>query len=82
MMGTSPDPSHPPNFIIFGEMGVGKSSLINLIAGKDVTKTSSGAQSCTLDSTEHTINLADYQLNVHLYDTVSKHDVFTTYLVC
>jgi ribosome biogenesis GTPase A len=54
-------------------MGVGKSSLINLIAGKDVTKASSSAQSCILNSTEHTIRLTNY-LDVHLYDTVSKHN--------
>jgi predicted GTPase len=54
-------------------MGVGKSSLINLIAGKELAEISSGAKSCTLDSKEHTINLTDYQRDVRLYDTVSKH---------
>jgi hypothetical protein len=73
MEPTSSDPNHrqPPNFIVFGEMGVGKSSLINLIAGEEVTKTSSGAKSCTLNYTEHTIRLIDH-LNIRLYDTVSK----------
>jgi 50S ribosomal subunit-associated GTPase HflX len=62
----------PANFIIFGEMGAGKSSLVNLIAGKPVAVSSSGAMSCTLDSTVYTIRLPDYQREVNLYDTVSK----------
>ncbi|KAJ8597173.1 hypothetical protein M405DRAFT_928237 [Rhizopogon salebrosus TDB-379] len=62
------------NFIIFGEMGVGKSSLVNLIAGKEVAETSRGAQSCTLDSTEHTIRLTDYQFDVHLYNTAGLNE--------
>lgn len=41
----------PRNFIIFGEMGVGKSALVNLIAGEQLSKTCSGAHSCTLEST-------------------------------
>jgi hypothetical protein len=66
-------PTHPQNFVVFGEMGVGKSSLINLIAGKELAEVSSGAKSCTLDSKEHTIDLTDYQRDIRLYDTVSKH---------
>ncbi|KAG1748194.1 hypothetical protein EDB19DRAFT_249686 [Suillus lakei] len=63
-------PSHPQNFIVFGEMGVGKSSLINLIAGEQVAKSSSGIQPCKLGSTEYPIRLSDPQLNVNLFDTV------------
>ncbi|KAG1857838.1 hypothetical protein DFJ58DRAFT_771767 [Suillus subalutaceus] len=62
--------AHPQNFIVFGEMGVGKSSLINLIAGEQVAKSSSGVQSCNLESTEYPIRLSDPQLNVNLFDTV------------
>lgn len=61
---------HPQNFIVFGEMGVGKSSLINLIAGEQVAKSSSGVQSCKLPSTGYSIRLSDPQLNVNLFDTV------------
>ncbi|KAG1886614.1 hypothetical protein F4604DRAFT_1914974 [Suillus subluteus] len=60
----------PPNFIIFGEMGVGKSSLVNLIAGDQLAEASSGAQSCTLQSTEYPVTFSDCQLNVNLFDTV------------
>ncbi|KAG1840864.1 hypothetical protein C8R48DRAFT_781598 [Suillus tomentosus] len=62
--------SRPPNFIIFGEMGVGKSSLVNLIAGNQLATSSSGAQSCTLESTEYPVTFSDPRLNVNLYDTV------------
>jgi 50S ribosomal subunit-associated GTPase HflX len=53
-------------------MGVGKSALVNLIAGDKVAESSSGAQLCTLESTEYNIRLSD--LNVNLFDTVSKHN--------
>ncbi|KAG1725507.1 hypothetical protein EDB19DRAFT_1643988 [Suillus lakei] len=59
-----------PNFIIFGEMGVGKSSLVNLIAGDQLAKSSSGAESCTLQSTEYPVTFSDPRLNVNLFDTV------------
>jgi len=72
MAGTFADSSHAPNFIIFGEMGVGKSSLINLIAGENLAIASSGATSCTLQSTEYKVKLRDSQCEVNLYDTVSK----------
>lgn len=36
------------NIILFGETGVGKSSLVNLIAGKDVATTSGDSDSCTM----------------------------------
>ncbi|KAG1886636.1 hypothetical protein F4604DRAFT_1675516 [Suillus subluteus] len=60
----------PPNFIIFGEMGVGKSALVNLIAGDELAEISSGTQLCTLESTEYPVTFSDSQLNVNLFDTV------------
>jgi len=73
MAGTSADSSQAPtpNFIIFGEIGVGKSSLINLIAGANLATASSGVTCCTLQSTEHKVRLHDSQCEVNLYDTVS-----------
>ncbi|KAF8134436.1 hypothetical protein EV363DRAFT_1323477 [Boletus edulis] len=47
------------NVIVFGESGVGKSSLINLIAGKKVCETSSGALGCTLEYRQHLLDLGD-----------------------
>ncbi|KAI5983713.1 P-loop containing nucleoside triphosphate hydrolase protein, partial [Pisolithus albus] len=37
------------NIILFGETGVGKSSVINLIAGRPVAEVSSDVDSCTMD---------------------------------
>jgi len=45
-----------PNIVLFGEAGVGKSSVINLIAGTKMANTSYGARACTLDSTEYRLN--------------------------
>jgi serine/threonine protein kinase len=66
--------TQPRNFIIFGEMGVGKSALVNLIAGEQLAKSSSGTQSCTLESTEYPIRLSDPMLNVNLFDTVNRRN--------
>ncbi|KAG1891684.1 uncharacterized protein F5891DRAFT_1069586, partial [Suillus fuscotomentosus] len=37
----------PRNVVLYGESGVGKSSLINLIMGRDAAKTSPDALACT-----------------------------------
>ncbi|KAF8552193.1 P-loop containing nucleoside triphosphate hydrolase protein, partial [Imleria badia] len=47
------------NVVVFGESGVGKSSLINLIAGKKVSETSSGALGCTLEYKRYLLDLGD-----------------------
>ncbi|KAL4074334.1 P-loop containing nucleoside triphosphate hydrolase protein [Scleroderma yunnanense] len=68
--------SHPPrstspksiNIVLFGEVGVGKSSLVNLIAGRDAAKVSSDVQACTLDSKDHTFQIGPAQ--VQIWDTV------------
>ncbi|KAG1797324.1 uncharacterized protein HD556DRAFT_250182 [Suillus plorans] len=70
-----PPNTAPLNFIVFGEMGVGKSSLVNLLAGKTVAKSSSGLKSCTLESTEYTIASSEHQLNIRLFDTVGLNNV-------
>jgi len=38
------DPAAPPNIVVFGETGTGKSSVINLIAGRQIAETSSEAK--------------------------------------
>lgn len=53
---------------MFGESGVGKSSVINMIAGKDVTQTSNDAVGCTFRYQCHQVLLDG--LNVNLWDTV------------
>jgi predicted GTPase len=47
------------NVLLFGETGVGKSAIINLIMGKDVAETSPDAEPCTLQHTSHEVNLGD-----------------------
>jgi len=61
-----------PNYIVFGEMGAGKSSLINLIAGKECAKSSPDATSCTLKSTEYEIELPDLHFNI--FDTMGLNE--------
>ncbi|KDQ59852.1 hypothetical protein JAAARDRAFT_33424 [Jaapia argillacea MUCL 33604] len=48
--GPSSDGSRTANVIIFGESGVGKSSIVNMIAGRDVAGTSSSLLGCTFEA--------------------------------
>ncbi|KAF8840311.1 hypothetical protein BDN67DRAFT_1011575 [Paxillus ammoniavirescens] len=57
------------NVVLFGESGVGKSSIINMIMGREVAKYHNGPHGCTLDATPYTITL-DSRINVQLWDTV------------
>jgi ABC-type molybdenum transport system ATPase subunit/photorepair protein PhrA len=68
-----------PNYIVFGAMGAGKSSLINLIAGKECAKSSPDATSCTLESTKYEIELPDLHFNI--FDTVSKYSYLRTHVL-
>lgn len=59
------------NILIFGESGVGKSSLINQVYDKIVVKSSSQAVGCTIENTKVTGTLKDWpHLSFNLYDTV------------
>ena len=60
------------NVILFGDTGVGKSSVINLMAGNDIAKTSSDASGCTMDCKDYQINLGSRQIN--LWDTVGLNE--------
>ncbi|KAH7888365.1 P-loop containing nucleoside triphosphate hydrolase protein, partial [Phlebopus sp. FC_14] len=57
----------PRNIVIFGESGVGKSSVINMIAGRIVARTSSDAVGCTFRHECHLVTLGDASVN--LWDT-------------
>ncbi|KIJ08052.1 hypothetical protein PAXINDRAFT_89446, partial [Paxillus involutus ATCC 200175] len=60
------------NIVLCGETGVGKSSVINLIAGKDVAKVSSDVDGCIMASTAYDIIL-DNQ-NIRIFDTVGLEE--------
>ncbi|KAF8550570.1 hypothetical protein OG21DRAFT_1393268, partial [Imleria badia] len=57
------------NVIICGDSGVGKSSVINLLAGDQVVDVSAGARGRTLDHGSYKINTGMQQFLV--WDTVS-----------
>ncbi|KAG2368979.1 P-loop containing nucleoside triphosphate hydrolase protein [Suillus spraguei] len=56
------------NIVIFGETGVGKSSLINLIAGEDIAPTSPDALPCTTEEHAYEVDIRGQRYTVH--DTV------------
>ncbi|KAG1851679.1 P-loop containing nucleoside triphosphate hydrolase protein [Suillus subluteus] len=56
------------NIVLFGDTGAGKSSLINLIAGKEVARTSPDMQRCTMHWQEYNIGFGDTSYKV--FDTV------------
>jgi hypothetical protein len=61
------------NIVIFGETGAGKSSVINLVAGREVAHTSSGWERCTQHWTEYTI-IFDNGTPYQVFDTVGLED--------
>ncbi|KIJ10289.1 hypothetical protein PAXINDRAFT_34755, partial [Paxillus involutus ATCC 200175] len=68
---------HPPskktiNIILFGESGVGKSSVINLIAGKEITKVSSDVDGCTMASTRYDLTLDNK--SIQIFETVGLEE--------
>ena len=69
---TTSEHTNRRNVLIVGDVGVGKSSLINLISGRNVATTSSGAKSCTLHSQEYNVTLDDVDFSLH--DTAGMHE--------
>jgi GTP-binding protein EngB required for normal cell division len=55
-------------FIIFGKARIGKSSLINVLCGAKVTKTSPGVAGCTFSFSKYRIN------GVTFYDTIGLNE--------
>ncbi|KIM53642.1 hypothetical protein SCLCIDRAFT_1222609 [Scleroderma citrinum Foug A] len=60
------------NAILFGETGVGKSSLINLITGREVAAISADVPRCTMDSKEYTFDIGSAK--VQMWDTVGLNE--------
>ena len=61
------------NVILFGETGVGKTSIINLIAGAEVAKTSSNPEGCTLQAEKYLFTLPG-KMSLCIYDTVGLNE--------
>jgi len=58
--------------VVFGETGVGKSSIINMIAERDVAETTSNAKGCTFQSTPHNVEIAGKVIT--LWDTAGLNE--------
>jgi hypothetical protein len=60
------------NIILFGETGVGKSSVINLIAGRPLAQTSPDVQGCTMSFKPYTFPA--HGRTLHIWDTVGLEE--------
>ncbi|KAN0090955.1 P-loop containing nucleoside triphosphate hydrolase protein [Tylopilus felleus] len=60
------------NIILFGETGVGKSSVINLIAGRSIAETSPDVQGCTMSFKPYSFNVGNRTF--HIWDTVGLEE--------
>ncbi|KIJ19076.1 hypothetical protein PAXINDRAFT_128385 [Paxillus involutus ATCC 200175] len=65
-------PSGHIHIMLFGETGVGKSSLINLLAGWQIAETSPDTGACTLDAEEYQFQLG--RTTIRLWDTVGLEE--------
>lgn len=65
--------SHPFNVVIFGESGVGKSSLVNLIAGSPLADTSPDAAACTFASRPYHVVLESCKAYC-IWDTIGLNE--------
>lgn len=63
----------PKTVVLFGETGVGKSSVINLMAGAQVATTSANLEGCTMHATEYSFSLPGESL-FRIYDTVGLNE--------
>src|ERR1700691_3918235 len=55
--------------VVFGEAGVGKSSVINMLARRLVAQPSSGAKGCTFQCQKHPVDIDKIPKSVNLWET-------------
>ena len=60
------------NIVLFGEAGVGKSSIINMLMGKEVAKATNDGQACTLENESYELNIDHVGFRIH--DTTGLND--------
>ncbi|KAG1884529.1 P-loop containing nucleoside triphosphate hydrolase protein [Suillus subluteus] len=65
---TIPPPRKTKNIVLFGEAGAGKSSVVNLMAGQEVAKTSLSMRRCTLHWQDYAIDFDGESYKV--FDTI------------
>ncbi|KAF7987024.1 hypothetical protein HWV62_131 [Athelia sp. TMB] len=64
--------AQPANVIIFGEVGAGKSSLVNLIRDDGAATTASSAEGCTFKSSSYGVTIGDTK--IRLWDTAGLNE--------
>ncbi|KZP27761.1 hypothetical protein FIBSPDRAFT_853310 [Athelia psychrophila] len=67
------DISGGANVIIFGQSGSGKSSLVNMIAGRDVARISASTVGCTASSQSYDVDIPG-PLKIKLWDTAGLNE--------
>lgn len=70
--------SGPLNVLVFGQTGVGKSAIINLILGQDAAQTSPDAETCTLKHTSYEICLKDRYFKIWEVSSIKSMGFFRT----
>ena len=67
-----PAGANPKTIIVFGETGAGKSSLVNMLTGREDARTGNDAVGVTFNWTKHSANVFDTQY--HIFDTVGLNE--------
>ncbi|KAG1802474.1 P-loop containing nucleoside triphosphate hydrolase protein, partial [Suillus subaureus] len=62
----------PKTIVLFGDTGAGKSSLVNLMADKEVACTSSDMRRCTMQWKDYAIDFGGDSYTV--FDTIGLHE--------
>jgi len=64
-----------PNIVFFGAAGSGKSSIINMVAGKQVASVANGLKGCTFESSCYEVDINGSTFN--LWDTAGLNEAVT-----